>query len=125
LYDDRFKKFCLWVKCLCNRVLDQEACGFLKSKYNVDVQPDSRSVNFDIPEELAGNRLLKKARETAAELNFRATRGKGGEAKLAPECQSDIVKSSWKKRHRPRAAPGGILMKSSGWRNLRISTRIV
>jgi hypothetical protein len=63
-------KFCLWVKCLCNRVLDQEACAFLKSKFNVDVQPDSRSVNFDIPEELAGSALLKNARETAAELNF-------------------------------------------------------
>jgi hypothetical protein len=64
------KSFRLWIDCLCNRVLDQEACEYLKAKYDVDVEPDRRIVHFDIPADLVDDPLLKKAKETAAVLNF-------------------------------------------------------
>jgi hypothetical protein len=36
------KEFRAWVGSLCNRVLDEEACGFIKSRLKVDVQPQVR-----------------------------------------------------------------------------------
>jgi hypothetical protein len=42
------KEFLLWLKCLNNRVIDREACGFLKQKLKVDVQPDQEK--GDVPD---------------------------------------------------------------------------
>jgi hypothetical protein len=64
------KEFLLWLKCINNRVIDQEACGFLKQKLRVDVEPDKRNVTFQIPADLLDNPRLKEAREKAAWINF-------------------------------------------------------
>jgi hypothetical protein len=48
-------EFRLWISCLCSRVIDQEACGFLKDKFKVDVQPDRRMPSYQIPTELQDN----------------------------------------------------------------------
>jgi hypothetical protein len=63
-------EFALFLDCLLNKVIDQEACDFLKAKMNVRVQPDARPVDIEIPDELKDDQRLKAAREKAAFLNF-------------------------------------------------------
>jgi hypothetical protein len=68
--DINCSEFGLYVDCLLNRVIDQEACDFLKAEMKVRVQPDARPVDFEIPDELKDDQRLKAAREKAAFLNF-------------------------------------------------------
>ena len=62
--------FCSYLTCLLNRVIDPEACDFLKRKMKTDVHPDPQDVDFVIPPELQDDRKLKQAREKAALLNY-------------------------------------------------------
>jgi hypothetical protein len=63
-------EFALYLDCLCNKVIDQEACDFLESQMDVEVSPDARPVKFIVPDELKDNQRIKAAREKAAFLNF-------------------------------------------------------
>jgi hypothetical protein len=63
-------EFGVFADCLLNKVMDQEACDYLKSQMNVDVEPDDRPVQFNIPDELKDDQRIKAAREKAAFLNF-------------------------------------------------------
>jgi hypothetical protein len=63
-------EFALYLDCLCNKVIDQEACDFLESQMDVEVSPDTRPVKFIVPDELKDNQRIKAAREKAAFLNF-------------------------------------------------------
>jgi hypothetical protein len=50
-------------------MLDQEASGFLKAEFNVDVQHDQIMENYEIPADLNDDPRLKEAREKALLLN--------------------------------------------------------
>jgi hypothetical protein len=53
-----------------NKVVDREACDFLKTQMDIQVEPDGHPVQFVIPEGLKDDQRLKAAREKAAFLNF-------------------------------------------------------
>jgi hypothetical protein len=65
-----YREFMLWLTCINNRVIDEEACVFLKERFHVDVQPDPRETNVQIPERFKDERRLKVALEKAAVLNY-------------------------------------------------------
>jgi hypothetical protein len=60
----------LYVNCILNRVIDQEACDFIEAETKVKLQPDARPVRFQIPDELKDDQRLKVARKKSASLNF-------------------------------------------------------
>jgi hypothetical protein len=60
----------MYLDCLCNKVIDQEACDFLESQMDVEVSPDARPVKYILPDELKDDQRIKAAREKAAFLNF-------------------------------------------------------
>jgi hypothetical protein len=45
------REFLVWVRCLNNRVIDEDACQFLKRKFRVNVEPDKKVPRFVVPEE--------------------------------------------------------------------------
>jgi hypothetical protein len=63
-------EFAMYLDCLCNKVIDQEACDFLESQMDVEVSPDARPVKYILPDELKDDQRIKAAREKAAFLNF-------------------------------------------------------
>lgn len=63
-------EFLLYLECVLNRVIDQEACGFIEEETKVKMQPDTRPVRFELPDYLKDDERLKAARRKAASLNF-------------------------------------------------------
>jgi hypothetical protein len=63
-------EFRAWISCLCNRVLDKEACHFIKKRLKVEIQPKERRAQLELPEKFRNNPRLRAARQEAALLNY-------------------------------------------------------
>jgi hypothetical protein len=66
----RLPEFMVWLHCLNNRVIDDDACKFLKENFRVDVVPDTKMSRVRIPEEFEDEPRLKTALEEAAIANY-------------------------------------------------------
>ena len=63
-------EFSLFLANFLNRVIDQEACDYLRPRMKVKVEPDRRRVRFENPPSLQNDPRFKAAREMAALSNF-------------------------------------------------------
>jgi hypothetical protein len=63
-------EFRAWISCLCNPVLDTEACHFIKQRLKVQIQPKERRTQLELPEKFRNNHRLRAARQEAALLNY-------------------------------------------------------
>lgn len=63
-------EFLLYLDCVLNRVIDQEASDLIETETKVKLQPDARPVRFEIPDDLKDDQRLEAARRKAALLNF-------------------------------------------------------
>lgn len=61
-------EFRTWIGCLCNKVIDEEACKFIKASLKVNVEPDGRRTQFELP--VKDNPRLRAARQQAALFNY-------------------------------------------------------
>jgi hypothetical protein len=78
-----------------DKVVDLEACDFLKTQTNGQAEPDDRRVQFVIPDELKDDQWLKAAREKAAFLIF--------EQKLELEARKNWRKNVKRRREERKA----------------------
>jgi hypothetical protein len=118
------KEFRAWIGCLCNRVLDEEACGFISERLKVNIQPEARKIQFELPEVLRENPRLRAARQEAALLNYERVAAKKKRNVIGVKMSSVVARKRKRRRVHRRAASGGTRTTTLLWKKFLISMRI-
>jgi hypothetical protein len=78
-------EFRMFVDCLLIKMVDQEACDFLKAQMDVRVEPEDRPVQFCHHRLTEGRSAAHGGPREGCLFEFRAEVGTGGEEELAGE----------------------------------------